>query len=277
MLQPEELIVAGDPQRALECLQQRVRDRPADAQLRVFLFQLLCVLGAWPRSLTQLEVCGDLDAAALPMVHTYRDAIHCELVREAVFAGRTRPTALGQPQAWVDGLIEALQADARGDTAEAERLRESAFDAAEPTPGTLNGSAFDWIADADSRLGPVLEAVVGRCYCWVPFATVRKVTVEEPVDLRDLVWSTARLELADGSSTVAQLPTRYPGSGGCADGAVQLARKTQWELLSGAQYRGLGQRVLTAGAVELGLLQVREIVLRPAVPAGAAVVAESVS
>ena len=119
----EELIAAGDPQGALDLLQRQVREHAADTKLRVFLFQLLCVLGQWQRASTQLEVCGELDAATLPMVNTYREALKCELVREAVFAGKTTPIAFGQPQAWVAWLVEALQAQARGDAGGAAGVR----------------------------------------------------------------------------------------------------------------------------------------------------------
>ena len=98
---PEALLAAGDPQAALEALQARVRERSADPKLRVFLFQLLCVLGQWQRALNQLEVCGELDAATLPMVNTYREALKCEAVREAVFAGKTTPMIFGRPQPWI--------------------------------------------------------------------------------------------------------------------------------------------------------------------------------
>ncbi len=262
MTTAEELIATGDPQGALELLQRQVRERAADPRLRVFLFQLLCVLGQWQRALTQLQVCGELDAATLPMVNTYREAVKCEMVREAVFAGKTTPIAFGQPQAWVAWLVEALQAQARGDAAAAARLRAEAFDAAPATPGTLNGEAFDWIADADSRLGPVIEAVINGRYCWVPYLAVSKVIVEAPVDLRDLVWAPAQFQLPNGGQTVALLPTRYPGSGAYADGALQLSRKTQWSELAPDQFGGLGQRLLTTSGPELGLLETREIVLQ---------------
>ncbi len=257
----EELIAAGDPQGALELLQRQVREHAADAKLRVFLFQLLCVLGQWQRASTQLEVCGELDAATLPMVNTYREALKCELVREAVFAGKTTPIAFGQPQAWVAWLVEALQAQARGDAASAARLRTEAFDAAPATPGTLNDEAFEWIADADSRLGPVIEAVIKGRYCWVPFAAVAKVVIEAPVDLRDLVWAPAQFQLHNGGQTVALIPSRYAGSGASAAGALQLSRATEWLALAPDQFSGLGQRLLTTSGPELGLLEAREIVL----------------
>ena len=258
---PEELLAAGRPADALASLQQRVRDRPDDAKLRTFLFQLLCVLGQWERAQAQLELCGQLDHATLAMVNTYREALKCELVREAVFAGKTTPMVFGQPQAWVASLVEALQADARGETELGSKLREDALAAAPTTAGTIDGTAFDWIADADSRLGPVLEAIVNGRYVWVPFASLAKVDLEAPSDLRDLVWAPAHLVLANGGDTVALVPSRYVGSGAAGEGALQLARKTEWVEIGSEQYRGLGQRMLTSSANELGVLEVREIVL----------------
>jgi len=240
-----------------------VREHAGDAKLRVYLFQLLAVLAQWPRALKQLQVCGEMDAGTLAMVNTYREAVQCELVREAVFAGKTTPVVFGQPQPWVAMLAEALQADARGDAALAARLRADAFEAAPPTPGTLDGTAFEWIADADSRLGPVLEATINGRYCWVPFAALAKVAIEAPADLRDLVWSPAQLEFVNGGQSVALVPSRYAGSGAQDDGVLQLARMTQWLEIGPGQYRGLGQRVLVTDAHETGLLQVREIVLAP--------------
>ncbi len=259
----EQALREGDTDAALKSLQDGVRAQPANPKLRVFLFQLLCVMGQWPRAQNQLEVCGELDASTLAMVSTYREALKCETLREAVFAGKNTPMVFGQPQAWVALMIEALRCDARGDSASAARLRDDALDAAPATAGSLDGVAFEWIADADSRLGPVLEAVINGQYCWVPFTALAKLTIEAPADLRDLVWSAAHLEFSNGGSSVALVPTRYPGTAEQADSALRLARRTDWLELGASHFRGLGQRVLTTSAADVDLLQVREIVLQP--------------
>jgi type VI secretion system protein ImpE len=264
----QELVASGDPQGALALLQQQVRERAGDAKLRVFLFQLLCVLGQWPRALNQLQVCGEMDASTLPMVNTYREALLCETVREAVFAGKTTPLIFGQPQAWVASLVEALQADAHGESALAARLRADAFDAAPASRGRLDGTAFEWVADADSRLGPVLEVIINGRYGWAPFPSLRKLVIEPPADLRDLVWAPVQLELLNGGEVVALIPTRYPGTAQEPEGALLLSRKTEWLEIGPEQYRGLGARVLTTSASELGLLDAREIALDPATAAG---------
>ncbi len=236
-----------------------MRGAAADAKLRVFLFQLLAVLGQWQRALDQLKVCGELDAGTLAMVNTYRPALQCEAVREAVFAGKTTPHVFGPPTAWVAQLAQALQADAQGQPAQATQARADALDQAPASRGRLNGVAFEWIADADSRLGPVLEVIINGRYGWLPFVHLSALTVEPVADLRDLVWAPAHITFANGGDTVALLPVRYAGSADSGDAALQLARRTDWLTLADDQYSGLGQRLLTTDSAETGLLEVREI------------------
>ena len=71
-MSPEELLKAGDPDGALAALQAQVRLKPQDVKLRIFLFQLLAVLGSWERALTQLNVSAELDAKALAMAQMMR-------------------------------------------------------------------------------------------------------------------------------------------------------------------------------------------------------------
>ncbi|MEW8586643.1 MAG: tetratricopeptide repeat protein, partial [Candidatus Thiodiazotropha sp.] len=56
MMDAEELLQQGQIDEALQALQQAIRKEPSNVKLRVFLFQLLCVIGAWERALSQLEV-----------------------------------------------------------------------------------------------------------------------------------------------------------------------------------------------------------------------------
>lgn len=274
MTSAQELVRQGLPRAALPALQQQVRAQPGDARLRVFLFQLLCVLGQWQRALGQLQVCGELDSGTLSMVATYRDALQCEAVREAVFRGETTPLVFGRPADWIALLVQALQLDAQGHAGAAAELRAQAFDAAAPRSGRLNGEAFEWLADADSRLGPVLEAVLNGRYCWIPFEALQRVVVEPPTDLRDLVWAPAQLAFANGGESVALLPVRYVRTPELAeDEALLMARRTDWLPLDAGraapaqQFAGIGLRQFVTDARDIGLLEVRELdidVLAPA-------------
>jgi type VI secretion system protein ImpE len=257
----ERSLKDGDPVAALAQLQELVRAKPADAKLRVFLFQLLCVLGQWQRALNQLEVACGLDASALAMKQMYTDAVRCEAIREQVFDGKKSPMIFGQPDQWLALLIESLLASGNGEAQRSQELRSRAFDEAPTSRGTLDGRPFEWIADADSRLGPVLEALINGRYYWVPFSRLIKVQIEEPEDLRDFVWMPAHLQFENGGESVALIPTRYPGSEASDDGLISLARKTVWEEMSPDMHRGLGQRTIATDAEETPLMEIRAIVL----------------
>ena len=252
----------GDPEGALAQLQEQIRAKPSDAKLRVFLFQLLCVLGQWERALNQLKVASGLDPAALAMAQMYGEAVRCEAIRNDVFAGRKSPMVFGQPDQWLALLIESLLVAGQGEAARAEDLRQRAFEDAEASPGDLNGQPFEWVADADSRLGPVLEAVVNGRYYWVPFARLAAVTLEAPEDLRDMVWMPAQLRFENGGEVIGLIPTRYPGSERSDDGLIVLARKTAWEEVSADTHHGLGQRIIATDTGEVPLLEIRELVVR---------------
>lgn len=257
----EDLLKSGDLDGALEALQGQVRKDPSDVKLRIFLFQLLCVLGNWPRALTQLKVCGEMDPAALPMVQTYREAIACEVYREKVFAGELQPLVFGKPSRWVALMLEGVKSLAAGQSAAAADLRAEAFEEAPATSGELNGEAFEWISDADTRLGPVLEAIVNGRYYWLPFDAISEVTGEEPTDLRDQVWTPVQFTFANGGQTVGLIPTRYPGAADQDDPKLRLARLTDWRDLGDECFAGLGQRILATDAAETPLQELRTLSL----------------
>lgn len=281
----EQSLREGKLQDSLAQLQQQVRKEPANPKYRVFLFQLLAVLGQWDRALTQLNVAGELDAGTLAMVQTYREALRCEVLRAQIFAGRRSPMVFGRPEPWIALLIEALRLGAEGRDAESEQVRGEAFAAAPVTAGSITVAAapeepseptpFAWIADADPRLGPVLEAVINGRYSWVPFHRVRTIVVETPADLRDVVWTPVQLTLANGGQTVALIPTRYPGSEASADPLLRLARKTEWSEPAAGSPVGLGQRMLATDAGEYPLMDIRRIDLDSAADESVAAAGEA--
>ncbi len=258
----ELAVRAGDPRGALKRLTEAVKAKPADGHLRIFLAQLLCVLGQWERAHTQLNVVADMDALAIPMRETVGHAIRCELIRAKVFAGERTPMVFGQPDEWLALLIESMLQAGQGNQPLAQDLAARAFDAAPAVGGKINDEQrFEWIADADSRLGPVLEACVNGRYYWVPFSRLSKVSFDPPEDLRDCVWMPAQLTFANGGETVALVPTRYPGSQDSQDGLICLARKTEWTEAGADRFFGSGQRVLATDAGDHDLMSIRSIEL----------------
>jgi type VI secretion system protein ImpE len=125
----------------------------------------------------------------------------------------------------------------------------------------LDGTPFEWIADADMRLGPVCEAIINGRYYWVPFARLSRIDLEAPVDLRDVVWAPAHFQFDNGGESVGVIPSRYPGSEAASDPQIRLGRKTVWSETSENVYAGLGQRVLTTDAGEHAVMDVRSILI----------------
>ncbi len=249
----------GDPATTLKDLQEQVRKNPASAELRVFLFQLLAVEGSWDRALTQLKVAGELDAGALAMVQTYREALLCEALRDEIFGGERSPLIFGQPESWIALLVEALRLGAAGEAERSQQIRSEAFDTAPATRGAIDGQPFEWIADADPRLGPVLEAIVNGRYYWIPLSRIREIRFDPPADLRDLVWMPAYFTWANGGESVGLVPTRYPGSQASPDPQIRLARRTEWVDRGAELFVGLGQRMLATDTGEYPIMDVRAI------------------
>ncbi len=251
----------GDTPLALKLLTEQVRARPQDAKLRVFMFQLLCVLGQWERALNQLNVSLELDPGTLPMVQTYREAIACERLRQQVFAGQKVPMLFGEPETWVALLIEALLREGRGEPEAARQLRDQALEQAPETAGEIDGEAFAWIADADARLGPVIEAVINGRYYWLPWNRLSQVDIDPPQDLRDAVWMPAHFQFTNGGEVVGLIPTRYPDTQLAAGDLLALARRTDWRETSPGVFTGLGQRLYTTDVADHALMDMRSVVL----------------
>ncbi|MCY2964698.1 MAG: type VI secretion system accessory protein TagJ [Planctomycetota bacterium] len=265
----EELLQSGQLPEALADLQQHIRREPGNPKFRVFLFQLLSVLGDWDRASAQLEVAGQLDAGTLLMVQMYREALRCEFFRREVFAGHRTPLLFGEPAEWLALLVESFRLTSLGEFAQGSALRERAFDAAPATAGVITLAAesthsFEWLADADPRFGPVLEVVLQGKYYWIPVARISKIDFEPPTDLRDFVWAAAHFVWTNGGEAIGLIPARYSGSESHGDPQVRLGRKTDWVDQPDGLSVGVGQRMLATDVGEFALLDIRSITFHSA-------------
>ena len=277
----QDLLKQSRPREALPELQAMIRAKPEDAKLRVFLFQLQCVLGDWDKAIAQLQIAAQMDAKNLLMAQVGRQAILCEKLRAEVFAGKRSPLIVGESSDWIGMMVQACQMLAEGNPAAAAELRAKAFDAAPATSGTIEyvktaadekpaSEPFEWIADADARLGPVLELVVDGRYYWAPFDRLKEIRFEKPADLRDCVWLPAHITWSTAASTVAIIPARYAGTEASPDGKLLMSRATEWIDAGGGGSRGLGERLIATDAGEFGVMSIRRIALNTTPPASGA-------
>ena len=181
------------------------------------------------------------------------------MFREEVFSGRKSPNILGEPAPWMSWLVDACKRQAQGETEAAAELRSQAFDAATGAAGEINGEAFEWLADSDSRLGPICELLVNGSYYWVPFTSLRQINFEKPNDLRDFVWAACEVTLINGGCMAGFIPTRYPATHTSSSDSLRLSRSTEWTDLGHEHVAGLGQRMWLTDSGEYALLDVRRV------------------
>jgi type VI secretion system protein ImpE len=251
----------GQIDEAVALVENALRGDPASQELRWQFFQLHCITGQWKRALGQLKTLAGLDPEFLLRAQGLRHAIQCEALRAEVFGGRQSPVVLGEPPDWFGGLALALRAGAEGRYDEAVRLRETALQTVSPVSAQIDGKSYAGLEDADCRLGPVLEAVVEGNYYWVPLERLRRIEVQAPGKLIDVVWLRLHLTWTTGGESHALVATRYPGSEAASDPWVRLARVAEWEEKAPGLYWGTGVRTLFAGGEYVPLVSVREIVI----------------
>lgn len=264
MSNADDLLRSGDLDGARSVLIEGVRRNPGDVETRLFLFQLLAVRGEWDKAAMHLGTLAQVSPEAAMLAMVYGQAIAAERERAAIFAGTSRASIHGEFP-WAEGLADALQHEALGRDQDALAARNAAFAQAPDTSGTIDGRRFAWIADADSRFGPCIEAIIGGRYALLPFAAIATLKSEGPRDLRDIVWYPVEIAMKTGASIAALLPARYPGIP--ADPFEQLGRATDWHDVATGQI-GSGQRLwMMSDGVESpdgedrGILSVRAIVM----------------
>jgi type VI secretion system protein ImpE len=226
------LYQAGKLDEAIEALDAEVRDNPTDVQRRTFLFELLCFAGKYERAEKQLGVLGrgsrDAEMGAL----VYHSALHAERLRQSMFERDELPGGVS-PRA---------------------------------VSGTLNGTRFESLTDADPRIGARLELFVAGQYTWLPLEQVGSVRMEPPKRLRDLLWAPAIVQAAESFKGAelgeVMIPALAPLTWRNADGAVRLGRVTEWES-DGDTEVPVGQKMLLVDGEEIPVLEVRELVLDP--------------
>ena len=232
----------------------------------MFLFQLLCISGEWDKALTQLRALAQLSPEAQNALGrgTLLRAIEAgEVPRSQVFKGSRPPCALlgVSSSTWAERprLAPSRPLCARPLSRMLDALRDKAFEAAPETPGDLNGTPFDWIADGDARFGPALEAIIAGQWGLLPFDAVEKIQSEGPRDLRDIVWLPAQVFFKTGQSVAALLPARYPGSESSPDASLRLTRGTDWVDQPWGQ-AGIGQHEWSlSGGEDVGILSLRRL------------------
>ena len=219
----------GRLREAIKALGEELKSNPLDAKRRTFLFELLLFAGEFDRAEKQLDLLAGANAEAAAGTLLYRSALHAERTRQSMFAnGETPP-----------------------------HKEEAVHN------GTWNGNPFREMSDADPRIGANLEVFLAGSYTWIPIHYLRKLEIQPPANLRDLVWAQARVEtssdfrLQDLGEVL--LPVLCPLSSRHAEESVQLGRETAWEPDETHGQVPFGVKMMDVDGTDVPLLEIRSI------------------
>jgi type VI secretion system protein ImpE len=224
MSSPKELFQSGNLKEAIQALGALLRDNPADAKSRTFLFELLCFTGEYDRAEKHLNVLAGENGQAEMGAVLYLSAIHAARERETMFEKSTFPT---------EEVPSSLK-------------------------GTLNGEPFESVVDADPRLGARLELFAAGAYLWIPFVHIESIELEAPKRLRDTLWAPAIVRT--GPSFKGQelgqvlLPVISPLSCKNSHGNIALGRATEW-----VDSVPVGLKMLDVDGEEFPFLEIRNL------------------
>jgi type VI secretion system protein ImpE len=226
----KQLYQSGQLNEAVRALNVEVRDNPTDVQRRTFLFELLCFTGDYERAEKQLNVLAQAGSHAEMGAVLYHSALHATRVREDLFEKKDFPATGGDEVDY---------------------------------SGTIDGKPFQWIADADPRIGPRLELFAAGAYLWIGFEHIESIETEKPKRLRDLLWIPAIVRTGpsfrERELGEVLIPVLYPGSHKSAEDQVRLGRMTTWVEQDGGDPIPLGQKCFLIDGEEVPLLEIRKI------------------
>lgn len=255
----KELIKANRLTEARSQLIEEVKGSPSDAGKRTLLAQVLLFFGEWDKAERQLEVLAVQNTRAEIGVQVYRNLIAAERERSEVCAGKRRPAFLGTMPSWLDLYFVAREKLKGGEIEEAAELYGEVEAQCSGLSGTLDGSEFTGISDADAFLSPFLEVFIHNHYLWLPFELLRELSIPVPKILLDTLWTPAGITTWEGLTTSCYLPVTYPLPSGEGEDLVRVGKMTDWQELGGGFFSGRGQHVFQIGKEEKGILEIREL------------------
>jgi type VI secretion system protein ImpE len=255
----KDYIKIGDLDSSLKNLKIDIKKSPSKIELRIFYFQLLCILCDWNKAILQLNSISKLSKKTSSFCKDYLEIIKAEKERKLILSGAKSPIILGKPEPWVAKITKANEYINQKEYKHAVTILKEAYVEAPAVAGKINGESFEWISDSDSRFGPLLEIIINGVYYWMPFQRIEILSIEKASDLRDIVWMPTSIKLINGTELTGVIPVRYPNTEKNDNAIFKLSRKTDWKVPIDNLYLGIGQRTLMTDKTEYPLLDTRKI------------------
>jgi type VI secretion system protein ImpE len=257
----KELFDAGKLSEAIDRLNQDIKANPRDSRSRVFLFELLCFAGDFPRAERQLDAISQLSGDVNVEIgsQVYKNLLEAEKSRAAFFHKGGQPKFLFTPPSYATLHVEAIAELRESRTDRIDQLLEQSASSRPKVSGNVDGKPFAEFRDSDDLVAPFLEVALQKEYVWLPFENIKSIEIAAPKRLRDLIWISAKLENRDGPLGEVFLPVLYFGSSENPDETVKLGRMTDWKTAGEGTTLAAGQRIFLIDDTEYPMLEIRKI------------------
>ncbi|MRR38960.1 hypothetical protein EG829_30805, partial [bacterium] len=243
-MDPKELLKAGQLKAARQQLAEHVKANPADTARRTLLFQSLLFCGEWDKAERHLDMLVAQDSRSETGVQVYKNLIAAERERLEVVSGSRRPAFMTPVPPFLDAFFIARQKLLEGKIDDAARVYGEIEEQLPMVSGTLDGAPFKGMKDLDACIPWFLEVFIHERYLWIPFSSLRELSLTTPKTLLETLWTPARIVTMEGLATSCFVPALYPGTASSDDDLVRLGKMTVWEELGDGFYGGRGQHLL---------------------------------
>jgi len=252
---------AGELTEAIQAQTEEVKSKPADADARAFLAELLAIDGNLERADKLLEAVSTQMPEHAMGVALFRQLVHAEQWRQDFFTSGRVPEILENPGAEIEARMKAAVLLRDGDATAAMAALEQAEEARGECPHVVNGGEVSDLRDGDDLIGGVLELLTSTGkYFWVSLASVTHMQFHTPERPRDLIWRRATIDVKDGPDGEVFIPAIYWAPSGDASAAQKLGRETDWIGEEGkAPIRGAGLRTYLVGEEAKTIFELEEV------------------
>ncbi|MCI0702323.1 MAG: tetratricopeptide repeat protein [Planctomycetia bacterium] len=239
-----ELLAEGRLTDAVALQEAAVASAPDEVGARRLLVDLLAFAGRFDEALDHLAKIT-IDEPQWPEVERgFHRLFRSERLR--TLDGREPTITPDPPPKHATRRWQAVKLLRQARPEDALKAIDSADAISPAVSGFVDGRAFDGLRDADDRFGSVLEAFRGGEYLWVPWESLRKVTLAPAVSLLDQLYRPATIAFRDGNTADIHLPLVYPASYRAED-VFALGIETDHICPDGGPTRCVGGKLLLVG------------------------------
>lgn len=247
---------AGQLQEAITEAQDTLRSKPAAADVRAMLIELLCLDGQLERADEMLMSLARYQPDWLAGAANLRQLMRAEHARKALVGGKLADDVVATSGQALEALVSVQAGLAAGDLAAATEAAATLEQARIPARFRV-GDAEGELRDCDDSLNGFFEGLGadGHYYLWAwdTILTVDFHPVASPVET---IWRRADVELVDGRRGEMFVPLTYSRS---VSDAQKLGRETDWQSHADALVTGLGLKLFLLGDDAITLEGVKRI------------------